>query len=43
MFYGVKVMKGSSVTSNLAVTTSIEMSYSRVNFFVRQMFELKQD
>ena len=42
MFYGVKVMGGFSVTSNLAVTTSVVISYSRANFFVRQIFELKE-
>ena len=40
--YTVKVMGGFSVTSNVAVTTSVVISYSRVNFFVRQIFELKE-
>ena len=42
MFYGVKVTEVFSVISNLAVTTSKAVSYSRVNFFNRQIFELKQ-
>ena len=39
---GIKVTEGFSIISNLVVTTRITISYSRANFFLKQLFEQKQ-
>ena len=39
---GIKVTESFSTISNLVVTTRITISYSRANFFLKQLFEQKQ-
>ena len=38
-----KVTEGFSVTSNLVVTTRLAINYSRAGFFLKWIFETKQD